>query len=254
MGMLRTAVLAVGVSLGLAGVPNQTLTVSAAISLTEVLGALATAYSSEGGGQIAFNFGASNLLVRQIVNGAPVDVFVSADEAQMDVAERAGMIEPGSRTVVVHNQLAIVTRGDWAGQIASAAALADSNLRRIAIGDPAAVPAGVYAEQYLRRLGLWPAIQRKLLPAASVRGALAAVANGAADAGIVYATDVSRARNVRLGFVVRGPEAPRIVYPACVVRTSQRKTAALRFVNFLASARAARVFREHGFLPARDSR
>jgi molybdate transport system substrate-binding protein len=251
--MFRTTVLALAVFLGL-GVPNQTLTVSAAVSLTEVMEALAREYSSAGGSSVTFNFGASNLLVRQIVNGAPVDVFVSADEVQMDVAERAGMIDPDSRTIVVHNQLAIVTRSDWPGQLTSAVGLTTSDVNRIAVGDPAAVPAGAYAKQYLERIGLFSGVKGKLLPAASVRAALAAVANGTADAGIVYATDVRRAKSVRLALVVNGPDAPRIAYPACVVRISRHKAAARHFVTFLTSARAAQIFQEYGFLPAGRNR
>jgi molybdate transport system substrate-binding protein len=252
--VLRTVAFALALGLGAIRVPDNTLTVSAAVSLTEVMEAIGNAYSAAAGGQVRLNLGASNLLARQIVNGAPVDVFVSADEAQMEMVAQAGMIDPDSRTILVHNQLAIVTRNDWAGQLTSAAALAQPGLRRIAVGDPTAVPGGVYAKQYLQRIGLWSAVEAKLLPAASVRGALTAVASGAADAGIVYATDVRRSKDVRVALVVSGPDAPRIVYPACVVRSSARKAAARQFLAFLASARAAQISREHGFLPAGGNR
>jgi len=252
--MLRAAALLAVVSLGTVSVSNETVTVSAAISLTEVMDALGGAYSTAGGGRLRFNFGASNVLARQILSGAPVDVFMSADEAQMDLVADAGMVEVGSRTGLVQNQLAVVTRSDSTAPLTSAAALAGPEIRRIAIGDPAAVPAGVYAKEYLQRIGLWSAVQQKLVPAASVRGALAAVANAAADAGIVYATDVRRTRGVRLAFVVGEADAPRIAYPACVVQTSTRKAAARKFLEFLASANAAQIFREHGFLPVARSR
>lgn len=252
--MLRTGALLLAVSLGSTGVSNETLTVSSAISLTEVMEAISRGYSAAGGGPVKLNFGASNLLARQIANGAPVDAFISADEAQMDLVARAGMIEAGSRVPIVRNQLAIVVRSDRKGQLTSAADLVAPEFRRLAIGDPSAVPAGVYAKQYLERMGLWSALQHKLLPAASVRGALAAVANGAADAGIVYATDAHRSDQVRRAFLVSGPDAPDIVYPACIVRTSAHKSAARRFLNFLVSTDAARVFRDHGFLPIAQTR
>ena len=241
-------------TLGSIGVPDGALTVSAAVSLTDVMGALAGAYSGPGASRLSFNFGASNVLARQIVNGAPVDVFISADEAQMNLVSAAGMVEAGSCAPITENQLAIVVRSDWKGQLPSASALSAPEVRRIAVGDPAAVPAGVYARQYLERLGLWSALERKLVPAASVRGALAAVENGAADTGIVYATDARRGRGLRVAFVVSGSEAPRILYPACVIGTSARKEAARTFLKFLTSPEAARVLREYGFQPVADAR
>ena len=252
--MLRAAILVLAVSLGVSRDSNETLTVSAAVSLTDVMEAIARAYSAAGGGPVSFNFSASNVLARQITSGAPVDVFISADEAQMDLVAKSGMIEDGSRIAVVGNQLAVITRGDWTGQLASAAALKSAAIRRIAIGDPAAVPAGVYAKQYLERTGLWSDLQQKLIPAASVRAALAAVANGVADAGLVYVTDARSSKHVRLAFVIGDRDAPRIVYPACVVRTSTRKANARRFIEFLTSTDASRIFREHGFVPVTQNR
>ena len=252
--MVRTAVLLLSMCLGVSHVSNQTLTVSAAVSLTDVMEAIGRAYSAAGGRSLRFNFGASNALARQIVNGAPVDVFISADEAQMDLVAKAGMIEEGSRTPIAQNQLAIVTRRDLAVPLTSVAALNTPGIRRIAMGDPAAVPAGVYARQYLERAGLWSELQDKLVPAASVRAALAAVANGAADAGIVYVTDARGSKEVRLAHVIADSDAPRIAYPACVVRTSTDKSEARKFLNFLTSAEATRLLGEHGFRPVTRGR
>jgi molybdate transport system substrate-binding protein len=142
-----------------------------------------------------------------------------------------------------------VARKDRPGAPDSAAALAAPGIRRIAIGDPEAVPAGVYARLYLERIGLWQTLRPKLLPSASVRAALAAVESGSADAGIVYATDAHAADAVRITKVIAGPDAPSIVYPACVVSSSKRKEAAARFVTFLQTPAASRIFRQHGFLP-----
>ena len=252
--MLRTIVLLLAVSLGPPGVSTQALTVSAAVSLTEVLEAIAGAYTAAGGDRVIFNFGASNVLARQIANGAPVDVFISADDAQMDLVSKAGMIEDKSRMPIVQNQLAVITRRDWAGEMTSTASLSTPTIRRIAVGDPTAVPAGIYAKQYLERVGLWASLQQKLLPAASVRAALAAVANGAADAGIVYSTDARTSKEVRLAFTIDGRDAPHILYPGCIIRTSARKDAARKFLNFLTSPEGARIFRDHGFLPVTQDR
>lgn len=246
--MLRILALPVVLALAAQSGSAQPITVSAAVSLTEAMQAIARAYETSGG-RVVFNFAGSNVLSRQIVNGAPVDVFISADGAQMAVVEKAGIVSPGTLIPLLGNQLAIVVRKERPQPLDSAAALAAAGVRRIAIGNPEAVPAGVYAKQYLERTGLWQVLQPKLLPSGSVRAALAAVETGAADAGIVYVTDARVSDAVRVATVITGPDAPSIVYPACVVSSSKRKEAAAAFVTFLQTPAASRIFREHGFQP-----
>jgi molybdate transport system substrate-binding protein len=246
--MLRLSAAVLGVVLVAAQLPPRPeITVSAAVSLTEALAAAGEAYSRAGGGAIRFNFGASNVLARQIVNGAPVDVFVSADEAQMDVVEAAGMLVHGSRVDLLSNQLAVVVPDDRPRTFSSINDLADPAFRRIAIGDPAGVPAGVYARQYLQQAGLWPAVASRIVPAASVRGALSAVESGAADAAIVYHTDARTATHATIAWLVPLDAGPAIRYPAAVVRTSRVAAEAQRFLDFLRSTPGARVFRQFGF-------
>ena len=150
-------------ALALVWVPQKAampaITVSAAVSLTESLQEIAKVYE-RAGGRVSLNLAASNVLSRQIVNGAPADVFISADEAQMALVEKAGLIAAGSRVVLLRNQLAIVVRTDRSGDLASAAALASPDVKRIAIGDPDAVPAGVYARSYLERIGLFARLRQ----------------------------------------------------------------------------------------------
>jgi molybdate transport system substrate-binding protein len=226
----------------------ERITVSAAISLTGALEEAAQAYGAAGGGEIVFNFAASNVLARQIVNGAPVDMFISADDAQMDVVERAGLIASGTRMPLLANQLAIVTTTSNAS-ISSAQSLTAATVRRIAVGDPEAVPAGVYARQYLERIGLWQTLRSKLVPSNSVRAALAAVENGAADAAFVYATDARTTRDVRVVAVISGPDAPRIIYPVCILRSARHAAAAKRFAAYLRSSAGAAIFARQGFTP-----
>jgi molybdate transport system substrate-binding protein len=226
--------------------PREVL-VSAAVSLTEVLQQVAKAYEAAAGERVVLNFGASNTLARQIGSGARVDVFISADEAQMDVV--ASDIVPGTRVDLLSNQLAIVVPDDRAATVRSARDLTAAGIRRIAIGDPAAVPAGVYARSYLEGAGLWSVLQPKLVPAGSVRLALAAVENGAADAAIVYRTDIATARRVRAAFVVPLADGPRIVYPAAAIRTGANQAGARRLLAFLRSAESAVAFRRAGFIP-----
>jgi molybdate transport system substrate-binding protein len=238
---------------GLQKAPVPAITVSAAVSLTDALQEIAATYGKSGG-QVNLNLAASNVLSRQIVNGAPVDVFISADEAQMALVEKAGLMASGTRVPLLRNSLAIIVSTDRAVEVASAAALASDAVKRIAVGDLEAVPAGVYAKTYLQRIGLLAKLQPKLLPSSSVRAALSAVESGGADAGIVYVTDARASKRVRIGAVISGPDAPDIVYPACVIQSSTRREAAAAFLEFLQTEDAARVFERHGFQPVAPGR
>ena len=225
------------------------ITVSAAVSLTDVLTAAAEAYSRTGGGDLRFNFGASNTLARQIADGAPVDLFISADEAQMDVVARAGLVGT-PRIDLLLNQLAVVVPSDRPRMFRSMRDLADPAFKRIAIGDPEAVPAGVYARQYLEKIDLWAAVQPRLVPSASVRAALSAVETGAVDAAIVYRTDARVARRASLAWVVALADGPHIVYPAAVIRKASQAAEAARFLDFLRSGAGRSIFERFGFTPA----
>jgi molybdate transport system substrate-binding protein len=246
--MLRALapVLAGLVLLALAPATTAPITVSAAASLTDALDQAAAAYAAAGGGPIRFNFAGSNVLARQIASGAPVDLFISADEAQMDHAQRAGAIDESTRIDLLGNRLAVVTVRI---PVHAPADLDLPEVRRIAVGDPAAVPAGVYARQYLERIGMWERLQPKLIPVGNVRAALSAVENGSADAAIVYETDAVISRRVSVAFTIAGPDAPRIVYPAAVTRRTARRAEAERFLAFLRSKPATAIFRRLKFEP-----
>ena len=142
------------------------------------------------------------MLASQIIEGAPVDVFISADVLQMERAAAAGRIDAARRVDLLSNQLVVVVPSDRAGTVEEPRDLADPSIERIALGDPEAVPAGVYARQYLESLGLWDALAGRIVPASSVRAALRAVEAGTVDAGIVYRTDVRAAGGAVIAFVV----------------------------------------------------
>jgi molybdate transport system substrate-binding protein len=230
------------------------ITVSAAVSLTDALTAVAEEYGRQGRGAVTFNFGASNVLSRQIAGGAPVDLFVSADEAQMDVAAAAGLIKDGSRVDLLRNQLAIVVPSDRPRTFKSAREIADPAFKRIAIGDPDAVPAGVYAKQYLEKQGLWAAVESRIVPTGSVRAALSSVESGAADAAIVYRTDARVALRATVAWTVPADQGPRIVYPAAVMKHAAAADEAKRFMDFLRGDVAARIFERFGFTTAGQAR
>jgi molybdate transport system substrate-binding protein len=245
--ILHVLVLA-GAGLGAAPAAPHDVVVSAAASLTDVVREIAEAYERGTGQHIAVNVAASNTLARQIAAGAPVDLFISADEAQMTAV--ADAIVPGTRIDLLRNTLAVAVPDDRPRTMTSIRGLLDPSIRRIAIGDPAAVPAGVYAREYLQRAGVWGAVQSKLIPSGSVRLALAAVESGGADAAIVYATDVPTAHRARLAFAVPASDGPAIRYPAAVIRTGHNIDGARRFLAYLRGADAARVFARAGFTMA----
>jgi molybdate transport system substrate-binding protein len=245
--MLRVPAVALVALLAGAPDPAPPLLVSAALSLNEALRDCGAAFEESTGRRVTFNFGPSNVLARQIVHGAPVDVFVSADEAQMHLAEGSGAILPGSRRAIASNVMVVITGVERASRWSDPRRLAAPDVRRVAIGDPQAVPAGVYAKTWLERIGLWDDVEPKMVPAGSVRGALAAVTGGAVDAAIVYATDARTAREISVVLEITGESAPSITYPAAVVRRSRDPQAARRFIGFLLGADGQRILGGRGF-------
>ncbi len=230
------------------------LLVAAAASLSHLAPQLSRAFHDQHGIDVRFTFGGSNTLARQIVEGARVDVFISADVAQMDVVEQAGRVVNGTRVNVLSNQLVIIVPGFGKQLVTSPDDLADPAVRHIAMGDPAAVPAGVYARRWLETVRLWSAVESKVVPLPSSPAALAAVREGRAQAGIVYATDARTPNGqsgVRVAHVVALKDAPEIVYPAAVI-TRGRVAEARDFLAFLSSPAARRIFDAAGFrVPAK---
>lgn len=225
------------------------LHVSAAVSLTEALQKAAAEWE-RGGRRVTLNFAASNVLARQVMEGAPVDVYVSADEAQMDRLVESGAVDRADRVDLLSNQLVVVTPKGRPLPGTLPAALAASAVKRVAIGDPQGVPAGVYARAWLNQAGLWRQVEPKIVPAVSVRAALAVVEAANADAGIVYRTDLVGHADVVLAYAVPVSEGPRIVYPAAVVKASANREAARRFISFLQGSESRTIFEAAGFVPA----
>jgi molybdate transport system substrate-binding protein len=217
----------------------------AAASLTDALKEVAAAFEAQSGHKVVLNPGASNDLARQIKAGAPADLFFSADEAQMDGLQAAGLVRAADRRDVLSNVLvAIVPAGARAG-IASPADL--SSVNRLALADPQAVPAGVYARTWLESIGSWDGVKDKVIPTLNVRAALAAVESENADAGIVYRTDALLSKRVRIAFEVARDRGPAIRYPlAPLAASTGPSTAAL--AAYLVSEPALAVYRRYGFV------
>ncbi|WP_035612302.1 molybdate ABC transporter substrate-binding protein [Haloferula sp. BvORR071] len=218
--------------------------VAAAASLTEAVTEIANAYGKEAGGNKATPvFAASNVLARQIEEGAPIDVFISADEANMTKVEKASLVKDSAPLLT--NSLVVVVPNDSPTKVGSAADL--DGLKRIAIGDPAAVPAGVYAKAWLTKAGLWEKIQPKTVPSENVRAALAAVEAGNVDAAIVYKTDAAVSKKTKVAWTVPATDVPAIVYPVAICTASKHAEDAKKFVAFLQSAKATEIFKARGF-------
>ncbi len=233
---------------GLAAAPlgAAEIHVSAAASLTDALQEIASRYESTSGDRVVLNLGASSLLARQIEEGAPADLFLSADEAKMDALERKGLLEPGTRRNVLGNTLVVVVPLDSKIRIAGAGDLAAPSIRALAIAEPQTVPAGIYAKQWLQKTGVWRKVIDRVVPAENVRAALAAVESGNVDAGVVYRTDAEISKKVRIAYAVPRAGGPRIVYPFAGVKGEQ--AAGRRFLAYLQSPPALEVFRRYGFL------
>jgi molybdate transport system substrate-binding protein len=227
----------------------QPLTVSAASSVADVVHEAGRAWATAGGAGVRVNAGGSNVLARQIAAGAGVDVFLSADHAQMQVAEKSGRLVPGSIRDLLSNTLVVVVPPGSGLETLQPKQLAGPGLSRIALGNPDSVPAGVYARQWLERIGLWPSVAGKVVPTLTARAALAAVRAGRVDAGVVFATDARTMPDVKVAHVVDGAEAPDITYPVAVVR-GPREAEAARFVEFLFSPAGREIFTRAGFRPA----
>ena len=224
------------------------ITVFAAASLTDTLKATAAAYERQSGDKILFNFGASSLLERQIEAGAPADIFFSADEAKMDALENKGLILKETRESRLSNSLVIVTAAESGIKINSPAELADAKIRRIALADPKAVPAGVYAKAYLEKENLWSAVEAKIVPTDNVRAALAAVESGNIEAGIVFKTDAAISKKVKVAYEVPLKDSPKISYPMAVTSNSKSVESAKKFEEYLNSDDAAKIFEKYGFI------
>ena len=219
------------------------LVVSVAASMNDALDEIAGLYRSATGVAVAINTGSSNTLARQIVEGAPAALFLSADDIQMDVVEKAGRIVAGTRTRLLSNALAIVVPADRAGSVTMEHVMG-GRINRLAMGEPNAVPAGVYGRAFFERQGAWDRLRPKVVPFPTVRAVLAAVENGRVDAGVVYRTDTINARVSTIATV----GDLNIVHSAAVI-VGPRSVEARRFLDFLKSDQARAVFKKRGFDP-----
>lgn len=225
-------------------------TVFAAASLTDALQDVAAVWQGEGHAPLRFSFGASSTLARQIEQGAPANVFASADEQWMDYLAKRDLIAADTRKDVLSNRLVLIVPADRPRHVSIGAGFDLAGLLgadgRLATGDPAHVPVGLYAQQALERLGMWGSVQTRLAPTADVRAALLLVERDEAAAGIVYATDAAVSPHVMIAGTFPDNSHDPITYPFAVVLSGDTPDARA-LLAFLASPEARAIFAKRGF-------
>lgn len=230
---------------------ERPVTVFAAASLKEAMDELARRFERGGGGRVLVSYAASPALARQIENGAPADIFISADLDWMDYLEKRKLVRAATRANLLSNRLVLIAPADSKAVLTIgprfplAALLGD---RRLAMADPDSVPAGKYGRAALQALEVWAEVAHKVARAENVRAALALVARGEAPFGIVYATDAVAERKVRVIGEFAANLHPAIVYPAALTSASKSESAG-SFLQFLRSAEARPVWQQYGFRP-----
>ncbi|GAW93892.1 molybdenum ABC transporter periplasmic molybdate-binding protein [Calderihabitans maritimus] len=233
------------------GVAKQ-VTVSAAMSLKDVMEEIKTLYSAQGAA-INLNFGASGTLQHQIEQGAPVDIFISAAKKQVDDLDRKGLIDPSTRKNLLGNEVVLITP-QAVDLVKDFKDLLKPEVKKIAIGNPEVVPAGKYAQETLVSLNLWNGLQQKLVFAKDVRQVLHYVESEIVDAGIVFFSDAVSSGKVRIAAKASKDLHQEVIYTAVVISYSEEKEAALNFLRYLAGPETAKVFAKYGFTPLATGR
>jgi molybdate transport system substrate-binding protein len=256
------AALSIAAISGTAQAQDKSITVFAAASMKNALDDVDAAYTKQSGVKVVASYDASSALMKQIENGAPADVFVSADLKWMDYGSDKKLINTGTRINLLGNELVLIAPKDskinnvTIKQGFDLAGLAGDGMLffvragragdgRIATGDVKAVPVGIYAQAALQKLGVWPAVEPKMAMTANVRAALTLVARGEAPLGIVYSTDAKVEPGVKIVAVFPEDSHDPIIYP--VAATVNAKPDATPYLAFLRSAAAKTIFESYGF-------
>lgn len=226
---------------------GKEIVVSAAVSLSDAFKDIAKIYEiAHPQDKILFNFAASGSLLQQIIQGAPVDLFASADEETMNLAQQQNMIDKNSRRDFICNHLVLVTSTHNGWKIKHLSDLTQPFIKRIAIGQVASVPAGHYTQQALQAAGLWQKLQEKLIPAQNVRQVLDYVARGEVDAGFVYESDASILVD-KIKILTSVPLPTSVQYPIASIRNSQHTKQAQAFMDLVLSAQGQKILQKYGF-------
>ena len=229
------------------GCSGEELVIFGAMSLTDALTEVSQRFGGAQNVKVYCNFAGSSTLQRQIEKGAPADVFISASPKQMDALQQKGLLYEGARRDILSNRLVLIAPFDSSVSMTGAGTLTQDSIRRIAIGEPSSVPAGIYGREALTHLGIWDAVESKLIPSADVRSTLAYVESGEVDVGIVYQTDAATSKKVRIIYQFPHLSHTPIVYPAAVLINTGHRVLAQAFLDYLQTAEVAAIFEKHGF-------
>jgi molybdate transport system substrate-binding protein len=247
-----SAILAI-VLVGAARTAAETLSVSAAISTKEAMTDIAAEFESETHDRVELTFGSSGALAAQIRNGAPVDALISAANKEVDDLSKAGLVDDATRRIVAGNALVLIVPADSKVALTGFEQLKGPAISRVAIGEPKTVPAGQYAMQVLRALNLESDLSSRLIYGSNVRQVLDYVERGEVSAGIVYATDARQAGpKVKVVATADVSLHEPVVNPAVVIKSSGKKSLAIRFLDYVLSDKGQSVLAAHGFTRAAD--
>lgn len=228
---------------------NIELTVSAAVSMTDVLEDIQQDYEKNNSVSLTFNLGSSGTLAQQIEQGAPVDVFISASQNWMDILEDKDEIQKNTRQDIIGNQIVFITNVDNPSKLNKIEELNADNIGQIAIGNPESVPAGKYTKQTLENMKKWDELENTFIMSKNVRQVLTYVESKNVEVGFVYGSDASTSDNVA---VIDSADDTKdhdpIVYPAAILNQSKHKDEAKAFITYLKSEKGQEKFEQYGFI------
>lgn len=226
---------------------NKEIYVLAAASLTDVLTELANNYKKETSTEIIFSFASSGALQAQIEASAPADIFFSAAQKQMNALEEKGLIDSETRKDLLENKVVLISPKNSNLNIKSFTDITNSNVKKLGLGEPKSVPVGQYSEEILSNLSILDIAKEKAVYGSDVRNVLDWVETAEVDCGIVYATDAKIAKNINI--IAEAPEGThkKVIYPISIVKSSQNKEEAKKFIEYISTDKSKEIFQNYGF-------
>lgn len=251
LALMALTILATGLASPPAMAAEPEIVVFAAASTTDAINEIGALYQQKGHGSIKCSFASSSTLAKQIEQGAPADVFLSANTTWMDYLDEKKLVEKGTRTNLLRNRIVLIVPKD--SSVTTFAITKGANVAsllgtdgRLAVGDPAHVPVGAYGKEALENLNIWNSIKDRIAPAKDVRAGLALVERGEAPLGLVYESDVAASDKVRVIGVFPTGSHTEVIYPVAAI-AGGKTDAAKKFVAFLGTDDAKALFKKHGF-------
>ena len=226
----------------------STLLITAAASLQKPLQEIAPLYEKAGNNRKTnYNFASSGSLQQQIEQGAPADIFISASNKQMEALQQKKLLLDGTRQALLTNRLALITPKSSTLKLTDFSQLTRPEIKRISVGEPRSVPAGQYAAEVFKKMGILDKIESKFVFGGNVKSVLASVETGDADAGVVYITDAKDSDKVSISAIANDQLHSPIVYPIAILKSSKAIEASKQYIEFLQSKPAREIFEKYDF-------